>query len=238
MKFTLQRSIIDTKLSLFISAELKRRGIVIPRATNKNLEEMAVVFAEIQQYTLPRHLLRKKLPGALGYGIFLHPEAEPILRGTVISPYAGKVFIKPQSVIDESDYAFAPVADIRLSKKDHELFDTHRRWHPKRLYEVVIDADQVGNFTRFINHSEKPNVAAEELAVPKNAYGLEPVPIEIVYIAKKKIQPGEQLLVSYEGEANSYWAVLGVKPLPITPRTFRIDKSLKLYQDSCGGSQK
>ena len=66
--------------------------------------------------------------------------------------------------------------------------------------KTVIDATRWGNSARFINHSEKPNVNAELLRIPSNSYDLTPSLLEIVYVANKTIQPGEQLLVCYEDE--------------------------------------
>jgi hypothetical protein len=85
-----------------------------------------------------------------------------------------------------------------------------------------LDAHKVGNFTRFINHSAKPNVEAHFLRIPKNSLGIAPSLFEIVYIASKTIRPGEQLLVCYEGDDNSYWGALRIKPFAMTPRTFLI----------------
>ena len=231
MKFKLPRIVITPELRDFLTKELKRRGEVIVKADKVTLEEMAEASKAVLSTGIPKNLVRKKLPKGLGYGIFLRPDAEPILKRQVIASYSGDFRLVPQMRAEESDYAFAPMADITLSKKDHKRLDPHRAWHPRRLYELLIDADKKGNFTRFINHSSKPNILAEELRVPNNPYGLTPAPAEIVYIAKKTIRPGEQLLVSYEDGEETYWAVMGIKPLPITPQTFRLDAALRVIGD-------
>ncbi len=228
MKFKLPRSNIGQELIIFITQELRRLKKVVPKVTKNNLEEMATICRAIEETGLPSYLALKKLPRDLGYGIFLRPDAKPILKGQMIAPYSGKFYLAPQFEPDDSDYAFAPLSQIRLSKEDHEIFGGDRPWHPRRYYEILVDAAKMGNFTRFINHSAKPNVIADEFAVPSNSYGLTPAPIEIVYMARKTIHPGEQLLVCYEGEADSYWGVVGIKPLPIVPRTFRLDASMKV----------
>jgi hypothetical protein len=87
----------------------------------------------------------------------------------------------------------------------------------------------MGNFTRFINHSGKPNVKAELLKIPGKFLGTEQAAFELVYFAKKDILPGEQLLVSYEAEDESYWGALKIVPFPMTPRTFRINLDLEFY---------
>jgi len=71
------------------------------------------------------------------------------------------------------------------------------------------------------------------LRIPKNRFGLEPMALEVIYFAKKKIWPGEQLLVSYEdGEEQTYWGVMGIKPYPLTPKTFQLSESLRLIKGS------
>ena len=178
--------------------------------------------------TFPKNLVCKKLPGGLGYGIFLHPKAQPILRGQIIAPYSGEVSFVPQNVPDDSLYAFEPLSKIHLTKEEQARFDGKRPFHPRRHYSMHVNALKKGNFTRFINHSDKPNVVADLYKVPSNPYGLSPSPIEVFYLAKKKIHPGEQLLVCYDGDSKSYWSALGIKPIPITPKTFQLDSSLKV----------
>ena len=165
----------------------------------------------------------------MGFGIFLHPKAKPLLKGEMIGPYSGELSLVPSNVPDESLYAFEPLSEIRLTKEEHALFGGKRKYHPKRYYSLNVDALHKGNFTRFINHSEQPNVIAELVKIPRNDYGITPSPIEVFYFAKKMIRPGEQLLVCYEGEDKSYWSTLGIKPVPVTPRTYRLcPKTLNL----------
>jgi SET domain-containing protein len=176
----------------------------------------------IKNNGLPSYLVRKKLKGNIGYGIFLRPDAKPILKGEIIAPYAGEVSLTPQNESDDDAYAFDALDNMHLTKEEQKLFDKKNRYHPRRLYALKIDGFKKGNFTRFVNHSEKPNVVADALTIPKNHFNLSPMPIEIVYIAKKTIRPGEQLLVCYEDEEKSYWSALNIKPFPMTPQTFKI----------------
>ena len=228
MKFVLRRQEIGRKLLLFCSSLIKRDRVDVPRASQKIVEEMPRVFKEIKKNGLPSYFLVKKLKGKLGYGVFLHPNAKPILKGSPIAPYSGKVLLRPQNEEDDSDYIFTLISDIRLTKEEQKIWDPNRRYHPRRLYTLDLDAYEKGNFTRFINHSEKPNVEAQFVRIPPNKAGLAPVPFELIYVAKKTLRPGEQLLVCYEGEDNSYWGALKIKPFPMTPKTFVLDASCKV----------
>ncbi len=230
MRYRLPRQVSNAELDKLISREIKRQEILIPKASNKTLKEIATVCREIKEKGLPDHLICKKLPKSLGHGIFLHPKAKPIEKGRVIGPYSGELRLEAQNDPDDSDYAFAPLSEIVLvSKEEQALFDPKRRFHPRRHYVLSLDAQDIGNFMRFVNHSEKPNVEAEFLRIPKNSLGLAPGPLDVIYMAKKKIYPGEQLLVSYEdGDEDSYWGPLGIEPYPLFPKTFRLSPSLEV----------
>jgi hypothetical protein len=52
-------------------------------------------------------------------------------------------------------------------------------------------------------------------------FKIPPNPLEVVFVVKKTIRPGEQLLISYEGDGPSYWSALGIKPAPLTATTYK-----------------
>ena len=230
MKYKLSHPVMDERMRKAAAREVRRQRIYVATASKKHLKEIAAVTKAIEKDGLPKNLVLRKLPGALGHGIFLHPKAEPILRGQVIGPYSGELSLVSQEEADDSPYAFELLGDVLLTKSEQAHFDPHHRYQPKRTYSFLVDAIKKGNFIRFINHSEKPNIVASFFKIPSNSYGLAPMPIEVIYMAKKKILPGEQLLVSYEGDDNSYWSALEVEPIPITPQTFRLNTSLKVYK--------
>lgn len=232
MKFKLHRQKIPQNIIKIISKEIARQKIATSKPNPQNLKEMAKLKSVIEKKGLPSYLILRKLKKGLGYGIFLHPEAKPLERGQIIAPYACEVTLAPENLFDDSDYAFSPISDILLTKEEQKEVDPERRHHPRRIYSLNLDAARKGNFTRFINHSDKPNVCADIFHIPKNRYGLTPMPIEIVYVAKKRILPGEQLLVSYEDEEKSYWGAAGITPLPITPQTYTLNRFLRLQERS------
>lgn len=225
MKFNLKRQIISEEIVKIVLKTWTNKELDPYRLTKKNLKELDEVCQQIEKWSLPKNFVRKKLQGKLGYGIFLKPDAKPILKGSLIAPYAGEVSIVVQNEEDDADYAFDPVTDFYLTKVEQERFDPKNRYHPRRLYSLKLDAKKKGNFTRFINHSEKPNVVAYLVSTRAN-------PFEIVYFAKKMIQPGEQLLVSYENGEKCYWSALGIKPFPMTPRTFKLSTQSRLARPS------
>jgi len=228
MKFRLGRLKISEALKDLAAKKIKKQKIEITRATKKKLVQLAKVVGLIESQGLPDYLVLKELGNNLGSGIFLHPKAEPILKGDVIVPYSGIVALSPRDECEESDYMFCILHDLVLNKEEQAEFDPKNRFHPRRLYSLDVDAQKKGNFARFINHCSKPNVEADVLRIPPNSLGLTSAPCEVIYLAKKKILPGEQLLVCYEGDDKSYWGAMKVTPLPMTPRTFRLNKDLQL----------
>lgn len=228
MKFKLPRQIVNDEINKIVSKEVRKQRVSLFVASKKTLKEIVEVSDEIKKRGLPKYLVRKKLPRRLGYGIFLHPKAKPILKGQVIAPYSGLVTLSPQNGYDDSAYIFSPLYDIYFTREEQQQLDSENRYHPRRLYALHIDALKEGNFTRFINHSNKPNILAEFFRIRPNSYGLVPAPLEVIYIAKKTILPGEQLLVCYENEDKTYWGHLKIKPVPITPKTFQLNSSLKV----------
>lgn len=229
MEFKKPRQILPQEISKIISREIKVQKIKVLRASKLMLKQIAEISEAIKKNTLPCYLVCKKLPHNLGSGIFLHPQANPIEKGSIIAPYSGIVSIESQNDSDEgSDYVFAPLSDMHLTKKEQELFDKKHQYHPKRLYSLQLDALKEGNFTRFINHSSTPNIVAELVSIKANSLGLSPSPLEVVYMAKKIIKPGEQLLICYEGDDKSYWGAAKIKPFPMTPKTFQLDENLNI----------
>lgn len=228
MNFKLPSQIYNKDICKIASKEVRKQKIYVLKAGIKKLKELAEISRAIVKDGLPKNLICKKLPGGIGHGIFLHPEAEPILKGQIIAPYAGEVSFVPQYLPEDYLYSFEPITNILLNREEQKRFDGQRRYHPRRFYSMHVNALKKGNFTRFINHSDNPNIIAEFFKIPPNSFGLNPLPIEVVYVAKKTIRPGEQLLISYDGDDNSYWSALGIKPIPITPTTFQLDSSLKL----------
>lgn len=117
MKFKLPRQIVDQDVRKVIAREVRRQKIAVLRLSDKHLKELSEVSCAIKDHGLPKKFVRKKLPNSLGHGIFLHPEAEPLLKGQVIAPYSGKTLLIPQNIADDSLYAFEPLANILLTKQ-------------------------------------------------------------------------------------------------------------------------
>lgn len=230
MKFKLPRQLLDIPIKKILSREMKSQGLNLATLPKKYIKDLIEVMAIIEQDALPPHLVCKKLPHNLGSGIFLHPDSQPLLRGQVISFYAGEVIILPQNLPDDGGYAFSLVEDMHLTKKEQQDLDKSATYHPKRLYSAKLDAFKKGNFTRFINHSDKPNVEAQMLSIPKNSSKLASSPCEIVYFVKKRIYPGEQLLVCYEAGGKTYWKPSKIKPFLMTPKTLQLDHHLKVKE--------
>ncbi|MBS0651169.1 MAG: SET domain-containing protein [Verrucomicrobia bacterium] len=222
--------IIDPAILSVIHREARKQRLSLLRASEQHLKELANIAQSIQHKGLPDYLVCKKLPKGLGHGIFLHPEAEPLSKGQVVAPYTGDTLLVPQHVADDALYAFEPLSNICLTREEQKKFHPKGKYHPRRHYSLHIDAEKSGNFTRFINHSEKPNVAAELVRIPPNSYGITESPLAVIYFISKTVHPGEQLLVSYDGDDHSYWSALDIKPFPLFAKTFYLQAGKKGLQ--------
>lgn len=231
MKYNLPRPLHkQTNISDIIERELVRQDSPLEYISKKSMQELADVVKSIQKKGLPDYLVLKKVSDEVGHGIFLHPKAAPLKKGAVIGSYSGELAIEVENKEDDSAYAFAVLGGLILKKAEQARLDKGKKFAPNRRYALNLDANHKGNFTRFINHCESPNVEAIILSVPKNRFGLEERPIEVVYFAKKTINPGEQLLVCYEDEDETYWSAFGTKPVKMTPKTYQLDAKLNLIQ--------
>ena len=234
MKFSLPRQILDKKIFALVSKEVEKQNEMVISASKKNLKGLAAALSEITDHTLPKHLQLEKLGNNLGMGVFLRSDSCPILKGEVIAPYSGIITIVPSNDPNETGYMFELLSNIHLNREEQLLLHPNRPFHPGRLYSIQLDALKKGNFTRFINHSSHPNLIAHLISTPsKNPYNLEPMPIEVIYIAKKTIHPGEQLLISYENDGeNNYWGPAKIKPFPMTPKTFTLSPDFIVVKGS------
>lgn len=109
----------------------------------------------------------------LGYGIFAE---EDIPAGAFLGEYTGIIRKRRRRHDRKNDYCF-----------EYTIGD----W----VYNpFIIDAQEQGNFTRFINHSQEPNV--ESLSVHANNI------MHIIFVAAEPIKSGKQLRYHY---GDTFW---------------------------------
>ncbi len=115
----------------------------------------------------------------MGYGVFADRDLK---QGEMIGEYTG-VLKKEESVVGRNAYLFTYPSTATSSAEQSRF---------------VVDAAKEGNITRFVNHSDSPNV--EVVEVPRgNTW-------HVVYRTAAPIKKGEQLFISY---GQSYWTSLG-----------------------------
>ncbi|MFZ4772546.1 MAG: SET domain-containing protein-lysine N-methyltransferase [Chlamydiia bacterium] len=102
-----------------------------------------------------------------GYGLF----AEQVIpEMTCVGEYTGIVKKRDRKTDRDNSYIFEYAIDT---------FDTG----------YVIDAESTGNHTRFINHSDEPNLLSRWLLIDN-------LP-RIIFFTKRRIEVGEELEVDY-----------------------------------------
>lgn len=116
----------------------------------------------------------KWIDEALGYGAFAEEE---ILPGCFIGEYTGIV---------------------RRLSRNHSDYNPYCFHYPTRFWSLkyfVVDSMREGNLTRFINHSNNPNL--QPLCLVDRGV------LHQVFVAKNKIKKDEQLTFDY---GDDYWA--------------------------------
>ena len=126
-----------------------------------------------KKYTVPVYI--QFIDDAIGYGVFADTDIQP---GQMIGEYAGIIKkYKPKG-----------------AQNKEEVHNESYRW---KYGSDILDAFDAGNFTRFINHSYNPNLEARYIKTNDN------FPAHLIYIARKPIKKGEQLLINYGAH---YWS--------------------------------
>ena len=127
---------------------------------------------EISNGNLPNVSIRW-INAHMGYGVFAE---EDFSVGTFIGEYTGVVRKRKRRVDRRNDYCF-----------EYTIGD----W----VYNpFIIDAKEEGNMSRYMNHSEEPNVESLSVFVQ----GL----MHIIFVAEKPIAPGDQLCYHY---GDTFW---------------------------------
>lgn len=127
---------------------------------------------EIQQGIHPRLIVRW-IDDEIGFGLFA---AERILPCSFIGEYTGLVQERKSKHVHESNYCIRYTA-----------------W-PMGKRQYVIDARNMGNFTRFFNHSDTPNISlacAYWRGLPR-----------LIFISLQEISKGTQLTFDY---GKTFW---------------------------------
>lgn len=211
----------------WILAFLKRYGNKLPssealKVSSKLYKSIVQVNKEISSIGHPSNLQLAHVHKNVKTGVFLKPGENPIQRGTFIGIYTGHYELVKGDIATGTSYAYDVAQTIRLRKKDLSHLTYPSTSSSKTLdFSIQTNAMEMGNFTRYINHSSLNNNI--EAVVSKFPDGR----IEVLLFALKKIGPGEQLLSNYGGQ---YWKALGIIPDDMTPKTYVMTSSSRLKQ--------
>jgi SET domain-containing protein len=152
----------------------------LPKADKQNAKNYGKLIA--QGYEAPWYL--QYIDEQIGHGAFADDDIE---EGQMIGEYTGIVTERYQLRDFDSSYGWSLIAPEY--QRDSQRF-------------LFVDARRAGNFTRFINHSNYPNIKAITIYSHDEWH--------MVYIAARLIKKGEQLLVDY---GIGYWAHKTCKPI-------------------------
>jgi hypothetical protein len=144
---------------------------------------MGIYFNNELENGLHPKVVVKKISDEIGLGVFA---AERIRGASFAGEYTGVVREKKMKLVRDNFYCTRYTVWQMGWKK------------------FVLDAEEKGNFTRFINHSEQPNLGLQTIywrGVPR-----------MIFVALKDIEAGDQLSFNY---GNLFWKECKKKPFRI-----------------------
>lgn len=194
--FSKGTTLIDRLLKQHIKTIPTSQGLFV----SKNLSEaIAQKNKEITANEIPSNLQLAYINSEVTNGIFLKVQEQCLEIGTFIGIYTGLYELIKLDQCQATRYTYSIAKEISLAKEK---------------YRIQTNAESMGNFTRFINHSHlEPNVKAVLCKFPSGR-------IEFILFALKKIHPGEQLLSNY---GSNYWKNLHIEPTDMTPTTYTLN---------------
>lgn len=138
----------------------------------KRQKWLGALFAEDIEHGIHPDLVIRWVDGRVGYGVFTAKDLAPF---TFIGEYTGEVRKR-----------------CREDRKNSYCFDYSIGEGKKSAF--IIDAEKKGNITRFINHSDTPNL--EPISVFSNNI------MHVILLTRSWIAAGSQLTYDYGEE---YW---------------------------------
>lgn len=168
--------------------------------------ELAVEWLSKQSHKLRRQREFRRLnewTRALFESEF-HKKVRPPVHIDFVNPFVGlgvfaKERLKPLTYIGE----YAGVIRERRRQRD-ELNDYVFRYIESRFRApFLIDAKSKGNFCRFINHSDDPNLLSRPLLLEDSYH--------VIFYTKREVAKGEQLTYDY---GPAFWKKRA-NPLPL-----------------------
>lgn len=141
---------------------------------------MGIYFEqEISQCIHPKVSLRF-VDEEVGFGIFSEQKLAPC---SYVGEYTGVVLDWKKKILENKYYAMR-----------YSIWEIAKR-------KFFLDAEKAGNFTRFINHSDEPNLTLQSVY-------LKGIP-RMIFVASKEILPGVQLTFDY---GSLFWKEIDKTP--------------------------
>ena len=192
--------------SIVLDSDLKGYSkLVSEQGFNKSILPNHLIpgIVEIPKNCIDYKLEIKKVDDTVGYGVFAK---EKIPAGSFIKQYTGNVKAVDGSKKDdnnESNYLL-------------QVSDMDKLW-------LVIDAEHVGNESRFFNHSYDPNCTVKIAYI----FG-QTETVQMWIVATKDILPGEEICWDYGCE---YWQRKKIVPVEKNIKNIYQDKYFTFYSN-------
>lgn len=128
------------------------------------------------------------------YGAFADA---PIKKGDMVCEYTGRLYEDSENT-----------DNLYLWDYPTFFYEADPKRKRRKKIKFCIDAEKAGNVARFINHTTREHQNVGVQIVPANGFW------HVIYVAKKDIKKGQQLLTHY---GVAYWRDRQILPKPIKP---------------------
>lgn len=170
--FTFVDTLIFSDVKLFKKAFFRcKKAYEYGWIDQKKLFKGVYFQKEVQNQVYPKVVI-KWIGEGIGNGVFIE---EKIRSGAFVGEYVG--IVKKKKLFQRQNLYTMRYPTLYLNKK-----------------EYIIDSESFGNFTRFINHSNNPNLELESIFISPFT--------RMIFTAKRNIEKGEQLTFDY---GKVYW---------------------------------
>ena len=144
---------------------------------------MGIYFEEEIRNSIHPKVSLRFIDDEVGFGIFAEQKLSPC---SYVGEYTGVLLDWKKKILENKQYAMR-----------YNIWEVGKQ-------KFFLDAEKAGNFTRFINHSDEPNLTLQSVYCKK-------IP-RMIFVAAKEILPGTQLTFDY---GSLFW-----KEMSKTPKLF------------------
>lgn len=178
----------------------------IKKINPKKIKGFKSYLKKMEESGIPDKIQVVKISEEIGWGVFAKKNIE---AKEFLGIYSGLFELVQADNLENNEYVF----DLLEGFSKEELITLNLKDNGNGEYFLRTNAKEVGNFTRYINHSSSPNVKPKLQIIDGD--------VQVLLFASEPVQEGRQLFLDYGEE---YWKKLGIKPKDLKHDTYIFGK--------------